>query len=390
MSLQKSLLALLILTIASSVSSTTCGSNPLLDAYGITAAFSNAQIVPGISYCKSLQGKETCCDADAINGFQDKADDLLKKLSSAVGNRDQSLIKIRKDVLPSLTGKLASLKDAANKAAAKIQEITAAGGSGDMETDIMNAIVLAMAMVYSEMAKQLTDSLSVLRDDFTDYQKARSTCVVDIVKIQAAAWCLACDPEYTSKGVSVSGIEFPDNLVQTLTDSCTSYFTGAVTQSMIFSIGLMSDYLSGITAAFKKVANGNANGAQDFMTALTEMAVSQASLASDSMPVELPSGCTEDECDWIATTMFKGGELDVTSLTLGGSEKSSGLGTRRLEEELKTQKGRMLTNSWDPDTDEAGVTVTFSTNPGGVDNSSGVGYKSVIGGLVVLLGVLLI
>jgi len=388
MSLQKSLLALLILTIASSVSSTTCGSNPLLDIYGITAAFSDAQVVSGINYCKSLQGKETCCDADTINGFQDKADDLLKKLSSAVGKRDQSLIKIRKDVLPSLSGKLSSLEDASAKAAAKIQKIMAAGGSGDATTDMMNALVLAMAMVYEQMAKQLTDSLSAIKDDFTDYQKARSTCVVDIVKIQAAAWCLACSPEYTTEGVSASGIEFSDNLIQTLTDSCTAYFTGAVTQSVIFSVDLMASYLSSITSAFKDVANGDEDGATNFMTALTKMAASQAELSSASMPVELPSGCTADECDWIATTMFKGGVLDETSLTLGGTEKSSGLGNRRLEE-VKVNN-RMLTNSWDPDTDEAGVTVTFSDNPGGVDNSSGALFKGMIGGLIILLGVLLI
>ncbi len=141
-----------------------------------------------------------------------------------------------------------------------------------------------------------------------------------------------------------------------------------------------------MTSAFKKVADGNANGAKDFMTALMEMAVSQASLTESSMPVELPSGCTSDECDWIATSMFDGGKLDESCLTLGGSEKSSGMQKRRLED----NKRRMLANSWDPDTDEAGVKVTFSNNPGGVDNSSAGLFKSIIGGLAVLLAVLFI
>src|SRR5262245_30432905 len=73
--------------------------------------------------------------------------------------------------------------------------------------------------------------------------------------------------------------------------------------------------LTSMTSAFKKVADGDADGAKDFMTALMEMAVSQASLTESSMPVELPSGCTSDECDWIATSMFDGGKLDESCLT---------------------------------------------------------------------------
>jgi len=391
MSLQKSLFALLILTITSSVSSTSCGTNPLLDVYGITAAFTDAQVVSGLTYCKSLQGKETCCDADTINGFQSKADELIKSLTSAVAKRDKALLSIRKDTLPSLSGKLASLKEASSKAVAKLEETLANGGSGDMGTDLMNAIVMAMAMAYGEMAKMLTDNLSSVKSGLPDYQKARTACVIDIVKIQAAAWCLACDPEFTTKGVSLSGIEFSSNLKQTLTDSCFAYFTAAATQSMLFSMNVLSSQMSAITAALNKVAKGNANGANEFMTAFMTVSITEASLDASAIPVGFPDDCDEDECEWIPDTLFKGGELDEASLTLGGAVESNSGESGGL---VVNGANRILTaGSWDPDADEAGVTVAFEDNPGNVDNNSDNSaglFKNVVGGLVVLLSVLLI
>jgi uncharacterized membrane protein YgcG len=411
MSLQKSLLALLILTIASTVSSTVCGSNPLLNTFDITAAFNEAKIVPGIIYCKSLQNKETCCSADTINGFQAKADTLIKRLTSAVGKRDQSLVDIRKNVIPNLNGKLQSMKQASTRAVAKLQASlgdTKTGESPDLGSVMMNALVMGMVQAYGEMATMLTENLSTMRNNFTDFQKDRTACVVDIVKIQAAAWCLACDPEFTSKGVSYEGIEFSTNLKQTLTDSCFNYFSGSAMQSMIFSINLIGSSLSGITSAMNKIARGDPNGATEFMTAIMTSSVSSSSMDESSIPISFPGDCDADECEWIASTLFKGGKLDESSLSMGGSvgESSSGSssgsssssgsgsfgfdfgGKRRLAE---ARPKRILTEGeWDPDTDEAGVSVTFEDNPGNVDNSSAMLFKSILGGLIVLLSVLLI
>jgi len=407
MSLQKSLLALLILTIATSVSSTVCGSNPLLSVFEITASFNEAQIVPGINYCKSLQNKETCCSADTINGFQAKADALIKRLTSAVAKRDQSLIDIRKNVIPNLNGKLESMKEASNRAVSKLQaslgDMKGSSNSTDLGTVIMNALVMGMVQAYGEMARVLTDNLSAMRNNFTDFQKYRTACVIDIVKIQAAAWCLACDPEFTSKGVTYEGIEFSTNLKQTLTDSCFNYFSGSAMQSMIFSINLIGSSLSSITSAMNKIARGDPNGSTEFMTAIMTSSVSQSSMDESRVPISFPEDCDADECEWIAATLFKGGKLDESSLSMGGevgdssSSSSSGSssgsgfnfgGGRRLAE---ARPKRVLTEgSWDPDTDEAGVSVTFEDNPGNVDNSSAGLFKGIIGGLVVLLSVLLI
>ncbi len=394
MSLQKPLLALLLLTIASSVSSTTCGSNPLLAISGITASFSDAQVVSGLNYCKSLQNKETCCDAATINNFQAKTDNLLSELKADVSKRDQSLIRIRTHVLPSLSSELNTLKDLANKVATNLQAHLDAGGSGNYTSDLKTSFAISLASGLAETARSLTDDISTLKSNFPLYQNARSACVIEMVKTQAAAWCLACDPEYTSKGVSGSGIALSDTLVQTLTGTCYAYLTDSSSQSAVFSLNLMKNYLQNFTDVFTNVVTYDSSAPIEQLTAwvldaFLRMEDSVYSPDNASLPIQFPSDCESSGCNWIATTLFKGGQLSETILALGGAVQTESVESRLQEIRVN---GRMLGTSWSPDSDEAGVSVTFEDNPGNVDNNSnsGVLFKGVMGGLVVLLSVLLI
>jgi len=349
MSLQKPLLTLLILMIASSVSSTTCGSNPLLETFNLTADFANAQFVPGLNYCKSLQNNETCCSAATINNFQARTDALLNRLRSSAAQRDESLIYIRDTLIPSLNGELQVMYQASYQAFMKL-----------MMSPPVNFTVMGAVQYYAQMARGFTDpqSIEIMKDNFTSYQASRTACVINIVKIQAAAWCLACDPEFESKGVSEDGIEFSENLVETLTDSCYYFIDRARILSTYFSFNEISPLLPNITAALNKIAAGDMTGGSELVT------IAQATpvVPQDVFyrPVSFPQNCNVFSCQRIATDLFEQGKVDEDALAFGGVIPES-TSSRRM---LGGKANRVLTQgSWDPDMDEAGVIVTFEDSP---------------------------
>jgi len=402
----KAILSFLFFATISYVSSTICGTNPLLRAFDITVGSNEAKVVQGLNYCKSLKDKEVCCSAETINGFQARSDALIKRLTAAVAKRDVSLIDIRKNTLPSLDGKLRAMKQASLTAITAIGQsmsniggTTGEGGSsnGGGLVDAMNIMLLAIIQGYGEMATILTDNLGTLQSNFTDYQEHRASCVVNIVKIQAAAWCLACDPNWIEQGIDVKGaLTFSTELTQDLTDSCYDYFAGAASQSMIFGINMISSSLSAMTNAMNKIAKKDPAGSTELFTAIASSAINGAVDASQ-IPIDFPKDCNRDKCNWISASLFNNGKLDEDSLSRGGALDESdddtgnggntGIDGRRL---TGSENKRVLSqDGWNPDPDEAGVTVTFEKNPGNVDNSAFI-YKSIMGGLLVLLAVILI
>jgi len=402
----KVILAFLLVALISNVTSLACGTNPLLRAFDIVAPSQTPKIAEGIKFCKSLQGKDSCCSAETINGFQDRSDALIKRLTSAVAKRDVALIDIRKNTLPSLDGKLRAMKQASMNAIIALGQsmgnnagVGGTSGEGGLEDVFGNIMILAIIQGYGQMATILTDSLGTLQSNFTDYQAHRAACVVNIVKIQAAAWCLACEPNWAEQGLDVKGaLTFSTELTQTLTDSCYNYFAGAASQSMIFGINMISSSLSAMTSAMNKVARNDPKGSVELMTAMASSAIS-GSIDSSKIPIDFPEDCDRDACSWIAQSLFENGKLHEDSLTMGGSldsddSSNSGSGTGSdtgSGSGTGTDNGKrmLVQDGWNPDPDEAGVTVTFEKNPGNVNNSASL-YKSIMGGLLVLLAVILI
>ncbi len=75
------------------------------------------------------------------------------------------------------------------------------------------------------------------------------------------------------------------------------------------------------------------NGATEFMDTLDEMIDFNDLAKTDSMTIDFPENCSPDECKWIQNVMFKGGNLDETSLILGGIKHTiATTASRRLEE----------------------------------------------------------
>jgi len=321
----------------------------------------------------------------------------LNRLRETVVKRDESLIYIRDTLIPSLSTELQAMYQAAGQAYQKIRSV----GMQTVDPDVPGLVFF-----IGNMARGFTnpDSIAIMKDNFTSYQESRTTCVIDIVKIQAAGWCLACDPEFESKRVSADGIDFSDALVKTLTDSCYSSIRRADIMNTYFSFYQMSFFLGDITAALNKIAEGDMTG-----TDLKNIANASPAIPQDIYyrPITSPTSqtCSVVTCPWIETDLFKKGKLEENTLAFGGNIPESA--RRMLREGLS---GRTLTaGTWSPDIDEAGVTVTFENSPvigggsnnGGSnndddsdgdddDNNGSVLQKGVTRGLVVLLSVLLI
>jgi len=386
-------------------------SNFLASDFGIQTLNSTTNETTGLYYCKSLNNSDSCCHATTINGFQQKADDMIARLTSLVSKRDIFLIQKRNEVWK-LRGTLNRLKVASDNALLAITtqgglSFNISGGSGG--SGFLGSgnggqafAVMIVAAVFSEMAGQITENMTSLQSNFTLYQQKRSECVIELVKTQAAAWCLACDPLAGSKGLSGGLLSLGYELQERIIGSCGEFIVLAAEQSIFLSLYYMSAALNGMANALERIGNGDLDGGvEGFFLAMT----ASSSLAPPSLDeqkvVELPSYCTKSQCSWIFEKLFYNGKINETLLAAGGelSSDTSGTGdmfTRLLRERDDEEDvedvivGRKLqSGGWNPDVDEAGVNITFSTNPGKVNNNKLSGFRTgLVGFSLAVLAVL--
>jgi len=331
----------------------------------------------GLNFCNSFKTTTTCCDSSIINTFQTKTNTLLTELTQLVSGRDTFLIQARK-VAYSLRSTFERLKTAS---AAAVPNLEAAGNEA--------AFVLLMAVGFSEMATQMVDQFTTLQEAFIDYQTDRRDCVMEFVNLQAAAWCLACDPNFSSKGISGGALTISDSIKTKLVEKCVPFILLADSQNVFITLYYTSAIFSGIATAMEQIAGGNTQGGlQSFAMALVASANVTPPSSLTQTPVEVPGFCSENGCDWLFTDVFNQGLLDKDLLAAGGAfQEEEDQGMRLLREkdhkrdsvEIKrTLRERMLTG-WEPEDDEAGVEVDFQVNPANIDNDD---LSSVRAGLI--------
>jgi len=377
--------------------------NPLLTTYNFTALSSPEDVTSDFKYCKSLT--QTCCSADTINSFKEKADDLISRLTESVAKRDIFLFDVRTKVIPKLQNKFQSLKNNAEKAIKTLNKKSHTKGNKktadttDTSDTTDNSEAIAVIQKFGDMKDQLGKLVPKAKAEMAHFQQFRAKCVVKLVKIQAAAWCLACDPDYTSKGITAGSLELSHGLKQSLISSCLKYFTHSERQNSLLTFSYLSDSLDSLISGLKAIANGTEEETGDFESVAIESEFNSWNVTDDTQkPVYFPANCTSDSCDWIELALFVAGEIKEDILAAGGSfypedeasdddaeddEDESG------DEETRRLRGRMLQSGWNPDENESGIEVHMQVNPGGIDTSSAWRNGAFISGLLCLFIALL-
>jgi len=340
----------------------------------------------GLNYCKSLKTANTCCAADVINGFADKAKALLARLTTSVSNRDKFIIQARKSAF-ALRSALARIQAATPKASENLQNYNPVSDSNSGTSGSMDAsFLLVIATGFGEVASSLSGNLTELVGGFDSFQEKRKECVEQLVNLQTAAWCLACDPNSSNQGLGAETLTLNSALSEKLVTSCAPFIVLSAGQNAFIAIHLMSGLLNGMAGAMEKMAaNDIEGGLNDFVMALFSMissgAVSEPS-SVDQKASTLPNGCTETSCSWITESLFKHGQINETLLAAGGvieeSDSTSGgisfgrllIGKRHHEDDEVVVKiaERKLQGGWNPADDESGIEISFEANPGGVVN----------------------
>ena len=362
--MNKATFIILSLAIAS-VCGQTCTGNHLQEAFGFQML---SQPSSGSThlFCKSLQNGQSCCSDETVQSFQQKTDDSITRLMNIVAERDKFMIQTRKSLLDMIPT-FQRLGDAAYDAVIVLRKSIEEPG----ETfPIFNMLVLAMAQTLGKFSEYFSDNYSEFKNNFLDYQKTRSTCVVELAKVQAAAWCLACDPSYPQNGLNGNmELEIGEEAQKRILGSCYKFILRSDSQNSILFLHYLRGAFEKMITALEKIAEEDMTGVQDFIMAFSQ-ATNDVPHSNDAKePVKLPDDCTPAYCPWIFTKLFANGVLNETLLAAGGAfeafEFESSQSSRILDED-----GRVLQNNgqWNPEDDEAGVNVTFEENPGQVRN----------------------
>ena len=257
--------------------------------------------------------------------------------------------------------------------------------------------IAEMIGVLQFVAVVIVENIDSLKATFTTYQKSRTTCVVELIRLQSAAWCLACDPYSTTKGFSAATrtISISEKVCNRLQDSCFNFVSSASDQNVILTASYMSDLFDSFAILIKALLTGDTSEMSQFSSDETNESGSPSS--PEETPSEIPDDCTSENCDWICESLFVAGQVDQETLAAGGSIQSDTTNGRLLLQDMaqgtkniRNFPHRMLGGSeFNPDADEAGVTVNFQDDPGNVNSSPKVLKTSVVCVFVLVLSIMI-
>lgn len=332
--------------------------NPLRSQFQFTSP-PVAQVAQGISNCKSLRNVESCCTTTSFNSIQAKTDSMLNSLRAEVIARDKNLQDIRINYLPNIVNTLERLKAASKRLQDQAQE----AGEQESIADAFDGI------------SSIVDLIPKLRADIIKYQKARTVCVVQMVRLQAAAWCLACDGNYLSKGLSASGVlTLSTNACNRLVDACYDYFAGTQELTGLLELKLLGPLIESLTVAMEKFSVGDMSGVEDYIKVVDGLTNGSGPSSNAEMPSYVPASCTKESCPFICETLFSSSaSVDLTVLANGGQfVPTARLLLQRDERIEEKPRVRILVQGqgWDFDNDEAGVTAPFEDDPGKITDFS--------------------
>jgi hypothetical protein len=350
----------LIFAVLTAISLAQDCNNPLLNIMGLNQYYgSTPTIVTGTQNCKKFEGKSSCCPVSVLNSIQT----YVNQTTSTV--RTQNDIRMKKYLgfhssLTSFYQALALYKKAYTtlKSVNPVAAVTMASFYTQYEPYFDNMII----------------GLTSLGTPYAPIQLKRNQCQSEMIKIFAAAKCLACDPYYASKGVSSTGaITFSTAVCARMSVACYQYIEQSVPFSYYFLVKDVLNWLTAVTQQINQIlAGGQATLNQALLPSLditssdpTDYAVSETTVCSN-----------ETVCEFACNNggLLKQGVGDVVSLILGGTQKSDLFARRRILVSTGAGGGPGL-GSFDPAENEAGVIVVLG-NSSFVTPSFGLIYSS--------------
>jgi len=205
-------------------------------------------------------------------------------------------------------------------------------------------------------------------------QISRVKCQTEILKIAASLKCLACDPNYGTKGVASDGtVSFSARTCTRMSFACTNYVLSSYNYSQFFILNASINWLNTATNQMNQIQNGTA-------TNITLAALPTQPQTNDITDYSIKhSTCSNSTyCDYVCLDggFIKKGVLDAGALVLGG-ELQTGIFNRRLLQEYDDIERSLQQSTgagggagsglFDPDENESGVLVILakpSTNQG--------------------------
>jgi len=315
------------------------------------------------------------------------ASDLQTDLTTLVTSRDNALVNSRDTALPAALSNLNTLNGLMTSALNNIPTTTPTAP----QTGATTAITTLQGYL-----QEYINNLGTLKSTFTQYQKDRATCINAMIMSEAAIWCLACDPNYATKGVTVTAaqagppavpasatVTYDSTTCATLITACQPFVTDAQTQNSIFYTQQMfttlSTYNTKLNAIVSATGAGAGGGIDTACTAFTttnniDAEVGSSQATTPIVPVAAAS-CTTSTCPLIcsttagagsASTFLDNGAMNKANVAAGG-DISAGPSSRLLAEESNLQGRTLQVGTWVQSTTASGVTVNFPTDPAGVN-----------------------
>jgi len=242
----KIVLLFLILSFSSLSLAQDCN-NPLLQVFGING-LQAPESGAGLPFCPNLQNGQTCCSAETVLGLQTNLNNLAQRLENNAAQKDIYIDQLNSNFTSQYQEALANFSENDNAIANLEQNVPGVGDPLRNQTNLF---------------KSIGDALNNLDNDFSGaliaYQQTRTFCFTTLLQIQAAAWCLACDPNYALQGVQSDGTVNPSPIVcNTIQSACSPFLDDAIALNPLFQAQQTYQRLLNIRAYLDEFrANGN-------------------------------------------------------------------------------------------------------------------------------------
>jgi len=362
------IIIVLLSLVAATVIGQSCSDNTLSDQFDFTL-LNSPTTVSGLNYCKSLKSGDSCCSAEIVNTFQNRTDELLERLTEAVVTRDKYLIQVREELYNNRTN-IESFIQAFEAAWAIYSEDYE---NGDLNWDVDD--LLWISHILNETSYSFYKDTEAFMANFTEFQKSRSTCYVEMVRSQAASWCLACDPNVEDYLDEWNDLQFGSEFQTRMVEACYDYLDLSVSQSRIIFSKFLLPGIENLTLWLENAAQGNEISNQETNDFLYDVFYSGLSEESEN-PAKFPAlefVCdSPEECDFILDDIFYQGLLDENLLIVGSwygmrrilrMKENSGSKRLKVSKILRSRKLQGGSDGWNPDSDEAGIQAEFLVDP---------------------------
>jgi len=346
--------------------------NPLLKVYGLEGLDSPVSGA-GLLYCGNLQNGQTCCSNATVVQLQVMLNNVTSTLQALAGERDIYIAQLDHNYTSQFQDKVSDLTDLTDEIS-DIQKDNAEVG------DPIHTQFLSLRQLGSEL-NDISDD-DTFKKDFIDMQNKRVTCFTTLLQIQAEAYCLACDPNWATQGVSTNGsITSASALCTTIQDACAPYTAAMDKFNPLFqaqqAYQRLVDLINYLKVYHEHKSIINATISDDIPT------YTNATQRTNSEP----TGCDEDSCTWQCSNLFNGSFVMNTSIVGNGggvigmgdiaypdlgvtqilANGSSGDGTGSSSRRLQSS----TSGTWNPDLTSSQMTITVTSDPAAVTNLDG-------------------